>query len=70
VHNSLEIEVEALGEKYLGLPTSAGWVADGVFENVLGRIRQFINGWSQNLLSCAGREVLIKANAQAVQLTR
>jgi hypothetical protein len=25
-----------------------------------------VNGWSENLLSCAGREVLIKANAQAV----
>ncbi|GJN13364.1 hypothetical protein PR202_gb00058 [Eleusine coracana subsp. coracana] len=29
-------------------------------------IRQFITGWSENLLSCAGREVLIKANAQGV----
>jgi hypothetical protein len=66
VHNSLQITVEALGEKYLGLPTSVGKVSDGVFEYVPGRIRQFIIGWSENLLSCVGREVLIKANAQAV----
>jgi hypothetical protein len=50
----------------LGLPTSVGKVADGVFEYIPGRIRQFIAGWSGNLLSCAGGEVLIKANAQAV----
>jgi hypothetical protein len=66
VHDSLGIETEALGEKYLGLPTSAGKVSDGVFEYIPGRIRQFIAGWGGNLLSCAGREVLIKANAQAV----
>lgn len=66
VHNSLQINVEALGEKYLGLPTSVGKVSDGVFEYIPSRIRNFICGWSENLLSCAGREVLIKANAQAV----
>lgn len=66
VHDSLEIETEALGEKYLGLPTSAGKVSDGVFDYILGRVRQLIAGWGGNLLSCAGREVLIKANAQAV----
>jgi hypothetical protein len=62
----LEIETEVLGEKYLGLPTSVGWVADGVFEYIPTRIRIFIAGWSENLLSCAGHEVLIKTNAQAV----
>jgi hypothetical protein len=45
VHDSLEIETEALGEKYLGLPTSAGKVSDGVFDYILGRVRQLIAGW-------------------------
>lgn len=66
VHNSLQIGTEALGERYLGLPTSVGKVSDGVFEYIPSRIRNFICGWSENLLSCVGREVLIKANAQAV----
>jgi hypothetical protein len=66
VCNSLDITVEALGERYLGLPTSVGKVSDGVFEYIPDRMRNFICGWSEKLLSCAGREVLIKANAQAV----
>jgi hypothetical protein len=66
VHNSLDITMEALGEKYLGLPTSVGDAPKGVFEYIPNRMRNFICGWSERLLSCAGREVLIKANAQAV----
>jgi hypothetical protein len=50
----------------LGLRTSAGKVSDGFFEYIPGRIRNFTCGWSENLLSCAGREVLIKSIAQAV----
>lgn len=65
-HNILQIQVEALGEKYLGLPAVVGKVPDGVFNYVPDRIRNFICGWSEKLLSCAGREVLIKANTQSV----
>lgn len=66
VHQALQIPTEALGEKYLGLPTAVGKVADGVFNYVPDRVRNLVNGWSENLLSCAGREVLVKANAQAI----
>jgi len=66
MHERLEIPTEALGERYLGLPTAVGKVADGTFNYVTDRIRGMANGWSENLLSCAGREVLLKANAQAV----
>lgn len=66
VLQKLEIQNEALGEKYLGLPTAVGKVADNSFSYVPDRIRGFVQGWSENQLSCAGREVLIKANAQAV----
>jgi hypothetical protein len=31
VHTSLQIDTEALGERYLGLPTAVGKVSDGVF---------------------------------------
>lgn len=66
VHDVLHIETEALGEKYLGLPTAVGTAADGSFDYVADRIRGFICGWGENSLSCAGRETLLKENAQAV----
>lgn len=43
-----------------------GKVSDGTFSYVADRIRGFANGSSERDLSCAAREVLIKANAQAV----
>jgi hypothetical protein len=58
VHGSLEIEAEALGEKYLGLPTSMGKVADGVFEYIPWRITNFIAGWSENLLVVQAEQCL------------
>jgi hypothetical protein len=66
VHEGLQIPTEALGEKYSGLPTAAGKCSDGTFDSMADRIKGFINGWGGQSLSCAGREVLIKANAQAV----
>jgi hypothetical protein len=66
VHETLQIPTEALGEKYLGLPTTVGNASDGTFDYVADCIRNFVHGWGGQLLSCAGREVLIKANAQAV----
>lgn len=38
----------------------------GTFNYVADIIEDFVQGWSKNLLSCPGREVLIKANAQGV----
>lgn len=39
VHAKLEIPTEVLGEKYLGVPTAIGKVADGAFNYVADRIR-------------------------------
>jgi hypothetical protein len=52
VHQSLQIPTEALGEKYLGLPTAVGKVADGTFDYVLDRIRNFVNGWGESSELC------------------
>jgi hypothetical protein len=43
VHEALQIPTEALGEKYLGLPTAVGKVLDGTFDYVADRIRIFIH---------------------------
>lgn len=66
VKASLLIDTEALGEKYLGLPTAVGKVANGTFDYSADRIRSFVHGWGANNMNCAGREVPLKANAQAV----
>jgi len=67
---SLQIQTEALGERYLGLPTAVGKVSDGTFDYSADRIRSFVHGWGENNMSCTGREVLLKANAQAVPTIR
>jgi hypothetical protein len=41
-------------------------LSHGVFEYIPCRINNFICGWSEIFLICAGREVLIKANAPDV----
>lgn len=49
-----------------GFCTAVGKASEGTFHYVVYHIRNFIHGWGSQLLSCAGREVPIKANAQAV----
>jgi hypothetical protein len=66
VLTSLWIPTKALGERYLGLPTTAERGAADVFNYVLARVRSFVGGWAKRKLSCAAREVLLKANAQLV----
>lgn len=39
---------------------------DGTIDYVADRVRNFVNDWSENTLSRAGREVLLKSVAQAV----
>lgn len=66
VKESLQITTEALGERYLGLPTAAGRGFSDAFDYVPARARGFVGGWAEKSLSCAAREVLLKANVQAV----
>lgn len=51
VHSSLQIPNEALGERYLGLPTSAERGNSNVFNYVQARVRGFVNGWAEKDLS-------------------
>lgn len=66
IHASLQIPTEALGEKYLGLPTTAERGAADVFNYVPSRVRRMVGGWAEKDLSCAAREVLLKDNALSV----
>lgn len=53
-------------EKYLGLPTFVGSSKKWVFQSIRERVLKKLKGWKEGFLSQAGREVLIKAVAQAI----
>ena len=52
-------------EKYLGLPPLVGRGKRKAFSQIKDRVRRKIAGWKGKLLSNIGREILIKAMAQA-----
>ena len=58
-------EVERF-ETYLGLPTLVGRAKYQTFSYLNDRVRKKLQGWKECLLSKAGKEVLIKAVAQAI----
>lgn len=66
VRQELNIETEALADKYLGLPAAVGRSTAGSFEFLPTRIRNVIGTWSGQEASIAGREVLLKSVAQAI----
>jgi hypothetical protein len=53
-------------EKYLGLPNLIGRSRVSAFNGLKGRIWDKIQGWKENFLSQAGKEVLLKAVVQAI----
>ena len=65
MRKELSIVQEARSEKYLGLPISVGKSRKKAFEYIKQRIWAKIQGWQEKLLSKAGKEILIKAVAQA-----
>jgi hypothetical protein len=66
VSQGLNIQKEALAERYLGLPTEAGRSMSGLFEYLLAQVIGKNESWCGHEASYIGREVLIKSIAQAV----
>jgi hypothetical protein len=62
----LSICSETRSEKYLGLPVYVGRSRTNVFSYLKERVWQRIQGWKEKMLSKAGKEILIKAVAQAI----
>ena len=54
--------------KYLGLPYIIGRSKREVFAEVKERVGKKLAGWKEKMLSIGGKEVLIKAVAQAVPI--
>lgn len=53
-------------EKYLGLPSLVGRSKWNTFQQLKERLANKLSGWKEKLLSSVGKEILIKAVAQAV----
>ena len=66
VHVASDIPVEALVEKYLGLPNALGRSIDDQFDRIVGRLKKLVNGYATKNLSSAAHEVLVKAICQAI----
>jgi hypothetical protein len=66
VMQSLDIRSEARNVKYLGLPIYMGKSKVQTFNYLKDKIWKRIQGWKEKLLSKAGKDVLIKAVAQAI----
>jgi len=66
VMQSLGINRESFNDKYLGLPIHVGSNKAQVFGFLKDRVWQRIQGWKEKFLSHAGKEVMIKAVAQAI----
>ena len=66
VMRELSITKETMNERYLGLSVFVGNSKSKVFAYLKERIWSRIQGWKEKLLSRAGKEILIKAVAQAI----
>lgn len=62
----LNVPNETLNEKYLGMPSDIGASKNGAFKYLKDRLWSKIQGWIESTISTAGKEVLVKAVAQAV----
>ena len=66
VKQRLGAEIVKHHEKYLGLPPLVGRGKRKAFNRIKDQMGRKIAGWKGKLLSNAGREILIKAVAQAI----
>jgi hypothetical protein len=62
----LDIMTEAITDKYLGLPPLIGIDKTDCFMHLIDRICNRLKGYMEKLLSYGGKEVLLKAVAQAI----
>ena len=64
--HKLNIQKTCFEEKYLGLPVPEGRMKAEHFQPTKERLAKRMIGWSEKYMSSGGKEVLIKAVAQAI----
>ena len=66
VRDTLLVTSMAFDERYLGLPTPAGRMSNGRFQNLQASLTKRLLQWGDGLLAQPGTEVLIKSVAQSL----
>jgi hypothetical protein len=66
VMQALNIQKQTMNDRYLGMLVHVGQRRSKVFAYLKERIWLRIQGWKEKMLSWAGKEILIKAVAQAI----
>ena len=62
----LNVPNKTLNEKYVGMPSNIDNSKNGAFKYLNDWMWSKVHGWISNTMSTAGKEVLVKAVAQAV----
>jgi hypothetical protein len=66
VRAAVNVDRETMNDKYLGLPVYVGRDKSKTFSYLKDKVWKRIQGWKEKALSWAGKEILIKAIAQAI----
>lgn len=66
IKNLFQLQVVSKHERYLGLPFMVGRKKLSFFNNIKLRVLNKISNWQSKMFSRGGKEVLIKAVAQAI----
>ena len=66
IKDIFQLQVASRHEKYLGLPSMVGRKKTSFFNEIKLRIINKISNWQANFFSSGGKEILIKAVAQAM----
>lgn len=63
---ALRIPDMGLTGKYIGLPSNWGNSKRHMFAWILGRVKTKLEGWKEQIVSKAGKEILLKSMVQAI----